>query len=358
MKIKSVEFRKLRIQLAETFKVAFGEINYTDNVLLKITTDDGIAGYGEAAPIAFVTGETAESVLAVLEMFRPGLIGLNPLALDQIHALMNGAVHGNSSARCAVDLALYDIRGKALGKPVYQVLGGADGVVQNDVTISIAEPEEMARKAKYYVKELGYRLLKVKVGLDPKRDIEALRLIREAAGDGVRMRVDANQGYSVSEAVGVLEPFRALGVEAIEQCLPDWDFEGAAYVRAKARGIKLMLDESIHGPRDAARACKLGAADILNIKLMKCGGLYPAEQISAVAGANGLTCMVGCMLETRLSLTAGLSLVAAKQNVTEADCDSFMYYDAAQTGVTGGFTVEGDLFRLRDAPGFGVEVDF
>jgi len=358
MRIKSIEFRKLRIKLSETFKVAFGEINYLDNVLVKITTDDGIAGYGEAAPLVFVTGETVESIFAVLEILRPLLIGLNPFAIDQIHAKMNGVLHGNSSARCAVDLALYDIHGKALGKPVYQVLGGGDGVVMNDITIGIADPEEMARRAKYYVDEKGFRILKIKVGINPNEDIRAIRLIREKVGYKVHLRVDANQRYSVSDAIGILEPFRELGVEAVEQCLPEWDFEGAAYVRAKARGIQLMLDESIHGPQDAVRACKLAAADILNIKLMKCGGLYPAEQINAVAAANGVTCMVGCMIETRLSITAGLSFVAAKSNVTEADCDSFMYYDDTQTGVTGGFTSEGSVFRLSDAPGFGVEVDF
>ena len=358
MRIKSIEFRKLRIQLSGTFKVAFGEINYSDNVLLKITTDEGITGYGEAAPLAFVTGETAESVIAVLEMLRPGLIGLNPLAVDQIHGIISAAVHGNSSARCAIDLALYDIHGKALGKPVYQVLGGGNGVVQNDITIGLDTSEEMIRKAKYYTREKGYRILKIKAGLDPKEDIRTLRLIREAVGDNIHLRVDANQGYSVSAAISVLEPFRELGIEAIEQCLPDWDLEGAAYVRSKAAGIQLMLDESIHGPREAARACRLGAADILNIKLMKCGGLYPAEQISAIADAHGLTCMVGCMIETRLSITAGLSIVAARHNITDADCDSFLYYDNAQTGVSGGFTVEGDLFHLSDAPGFGVEVDF
>jgi len=358
MRIKSIEFRKLRIKLSGTFKVAFGEINYSDNVLVKITTDDGITGYGEAAPLVFVTGETVESIFAVLEMLRPALIGLNPLAVDQIHGILNGALHGNSSARCAIDLALYDIHGKALGKPVYQVLGGGDGVVMNDITIGIADPVEMARSAEYYAKEKGFRILKIKVGINPNEDIRALRLIREKVGYKVHLRVDANQGYTVSEAVGILEPFRELGVEAVEQCLPEWDFEGAAYVRARARGIQLMLDESIHGPQDAVRACKHGAADILNIKLMKCGGLYPAEQVNAIAAANGVTCMVGCMIETRLSITAGLSLVAAKSNVTEADCDSFMYYDDAQTGVTGGFTSEGSVFRLSEAPGFGVEVDF
>lgn len=359
MKITGIQIEKLRIQLAGTFKVAFGEIDYSDVVLIKVSTDTGLFGYGEAAPLPFVTGETADSVVAILELLKPGLLGLNPLALDDVHALMNSVVHGNSSAKCAVDLALYDLCGKAAGKPVYQLLGGGCGAVQNDVTIGIAAPDEMAQKAKYYVEELGYRILKVKVGLSAESDVEALTKIRAAVGEKVRLRADANQGYDVSTALKVLQQFAAIGVEAVEQCLPDWDFEGAALLRSKAPGgIRLMLDESLHGPRDAARLCKLGAADILNIKLMKCGGLYPAQQISAIAGASGVVCMVGCMLETRLAITAGLSLVAAKKNVTEADCDSFMYYDAQQTGVTGGFTIDGDIFTLSDEPGFGVEVGF
>ena len=358
MKIKKIEFRKLRIMLPEPFRVAFSEITHSENVLVKITTDEGIVGYGEAAPIAFVTGETADSVVSILEMLRPGLIGLNPLAVDQIHQRMNSAVQGNSSARCAIDLALYDIRGKVMGKPVYQLLGGGNGVVVNDITIGIDTPEKMAAIAKEYVEELGYRILKVKAGINPQEDIMALQLIREAVGKEIRLRVDANQGYSIHDALSVFAPFKALGVEAIEQCLPAWDFEGAVFLRSKADGIQLMLDESIHGPKDAARACKLGAADILNIKLMKSGGLYPAEQISAIAGAGGLTCMVGCMLETRLGITAGLSLVAAKHNVTEADCDGFRHYDDNKIGVTGGFTFEGDLFTLSEKPGFGVEVAF
>lgn len=359
MIITDIKMRKLPIKLAEPFKVAFTELAYCENVLIQICTDEGFVGYGEAAPMPFITGETAESVLAILTTLKPGLIGKNAMALDDIHALMNSVVHANSSAKCAIDLALYDLQGKKLGVPVYQLLGGSNATVQNDVTIGINEPAKMAELAQHYVNDLGYRILKVKAGLNLKQDVEALTLIRQTVGEDIRLRVDANQGYDLPTAIAALNHFAALNIDAVEQCLPDWDFEGAAYLRSHAPGgIRLMLDESLHGPRDAARAARCGAADILNIKLMKCGGLYPASQIAAIASANGLKCMVGCMLESRLAITAGLSLVAAKACVTEADCDSFMFYDAAQTGITGGFTIEGDLFHLSDAPGFGVAVEF
>lgn len=358
MIITDVNFKKIDINLYEPFRVAFADIASCENILVQIKTDEGIIGYGEAAPLAFVTGETAESVISILNILKPGLIGMNPLALDSIHKLMNSVTGGNSSAKCAIDLALYDIKGKAMNKPVYQILGGDNNIVQNDMTIGIDKPEIMAAKAKMYSQEKGFNILKIKAGRNPKEDIKALTLIREAVGDKIRLRVDANQGYSVSQAIYVLDPFTKLGIEAIEQCLPDWDFEGSAYVKDKARGIQIMLDESIHLPRDAAKAGRLNAADILNIKLMKCGGLYPAQQIGYIADAFGLECMVGCMLETRLSITAGLSLVAAKSNITEADCDSFLYFDENTVPVSGGFTIENDLFKLSDKPGFGVDVDF
>jgi L-alanine-DL-glutamate epimerase-like enolase superfamily enzyme len=358
MKITSLETKRLPIKLRGEFKIAFASIGMLENVLLKIDTDEGISGYGEAAPFVPVTGETAEGVLAAFELLRPGLLGRDPFGLDGIHALMDAALHGNSSTKCAVDLALYDIIGKATGNPVYRVLGGENGLVQNGATIGIADPREMAREARYYVEERGYRIIKVKVGLDPLRDLEALKLIRQAVGEQVRLRVDANQGYTVTGALKVLEGFAALGVDVAEQCLPDWDLEGAALLRSKVRGIDLMLDESVHGPHDAARACRIGAADMFNIKLMKCGGLYPGSRISTIAASFGLRCMVGCMLETRLALTAGLSLVAARGNITDADCDSFLLFDEGQTGVTGGFTAEGDMFRLSEEGGFGITVDF
>ena len=295
MKITGVKIEKLLLELTSPFRVAFGTITHSENVMIKVTTDEGVTGYGEAAPLAFVTAETTDSVIAALELFRTGLIGMDPLDIEAVHAMMDGLMGGNSSAKCAVDL--------------------------ND-------------------------------------DIRALTLIRETVGPDVRLRVDANQGYDVPTALKALNAFAALGVESAEQCLPAWNMEGAAYLRRKAPAIHLMLDESIHGPVDAARACRMDAADILNIKLMKCGGLYPAEQINAIAQANGLTCMVGCMMETKLSITAGLSFVAAKKNVMDADLDSFMEYVGGETHFPGGFTHKGSDFVLCDAPGFGLDIDF
>lgn len=358
MKITEVKIEKFFIEMTEPFKVAFAEVTHTESLLVKIETDEGIAGYGEAAPFAPVTGETPEGCLAVLQLFRQGLIGMNPLEIEKIHVMMDSLVHGNGSAKCAIDIALHDIKGKVMNQPLYRVLGGYQNTVQNDITIGINAPEKMAETARHYVEDLGYRILKIKIGIEPEEDLRALDLIRQAVGPKVRLRVDANQGYSISTALSVLEGMKQYGIDAVEQCLPDWDMEGAAYLRQKVSGIQLMLDESIHTTKDAAKACQLKAADIFNIKLMKCGGLYRGAQISTLAENFGITCMVGCMMETKIAITAGLSLVASRKNITEADCDSFLYYKDADTGMPGGFERDGDMFRLSEKPGLGLDISF
>lgn len=358
MKITDVKIEKFAIELTEPFKVAFAEVTHSVSVLIKIETDEGYVGYGEAAPFAPVTGETTEGCIEMLGIFRQGLIGMNPLDIEKIHGMMDNLAHGNGSAKCAVDIALHDIKGKVMGQPLYRVLGGYQNVVQNDVTIGISTPEKMAEAAEGYVKNQGYGILKIKAGICVEDDLRTLALIRQTVGPKVRLRVDANQGYNVNQAVIALEGMKQLGVEAVEQCLPDWDMEGTAYLRKKTGGIQIMLDESIHTPKDAARACKMDAADILNIKLMKCGGLYRGAQIATIAENFGVTCMVGCMLETKIAITAGLSLVAGMKNITEADCDSFLYYKDSETGMPGGFKRTGDQFQLLDRPGLGLDISF
>ena len=357
MKITDIKAEKVRIELTVPFRVAFAEINYSENLLLKVSTDEGIDGYGEAAPMPFVTGETIDSVISVINMIRPGLIGMDPMDIEKIHELMDTCIYGNSSAKCAVDLAMYDLMGKFMGQPVYKLLGGYSNRVQNDITIGISTPELMAEEARQHVLKDGFHILKIKAGINVEEDIRAMRLIRETVGPHIRLRVDANQGYSASDAVYAIQEFKKAGIEAVEQCLPHWDFEGSAYVRSKVNGIRIMLDESIHTPYDAQRASKLHCADYYNIKLMKCGGLYTGAQIADIAQETGVKCMVGCMQENKISITAGVSLVAAKQAIVEADCDSFMFFKGDDDGIAGGFDRKGGIFTLLDKPGLGIDMD-
>ena len=359
MKITDVKIEKFSAPLAEPFRVAFGVIEDSDSWNVKIMTDEGIYGIGSAAPLGFVTGETMETCYLVMKMFAEAFIGFDPMDIAGAHRLMDSMIHANGSAKCAFDIALYDIIGKKQGLPVYKVLGGTDPVVHNDITIGINAPEKMAADADKYVNQKGFKILKVKTGINLDDDIRALQLIRKVSGPDVRIRIDANQGYNVETALKALTEFEKLGVDAAEQFLPWWDFEGSAEIKARnTTSVKIMLDESIHNIYDAQRAAKLNAADYFNIKLMKCGGLYYGAQIADIAEANGVKCMVGCMQENKISITAGVSLVAAKKAIVEADCDSFMFYVGDDDGIAGGFDRVGGVFTLLDKPGLGIDLDF
>ncbi|WZL71981.1 dipeptide epimerase [Clostridiaceae bacterium 35-E11] len=354
MKITDLKYEKVRIKLKKPFVVALGTIEYCETVIVKILTDEGYFGYGEAAPFSPVTGESVDTVLLTLEAFKSFLIGKDPLAIERIHHIMDRAAIGNTSAKAAIDIALHDIKGKVMGAPLYKVLGGFDNKIQTDMTIGIGSPKDMAEEAKRRVAE-GFRILKIKAGIAPENDIEAIRFIREAVGYNIRLRMDANQGWSVNDAVGVSKALEDYKVEAIEQSLPYWNIDGAAFIRSKTN-IKVMLDETIHSPYDALKVVRKEAADILNIKLMKSGGLYPAEKINAIAEAAGVKCMLGCMLETRVAITAAASLIAAKRNITETDLDSFMYCQESD-GIKGGFVIEGDVITLLNEPGLGININ-
>ena len=354
MKITDIQFEKLRVKLHKPFVVAIGVIEYGETMIVKVTTDNGIVGYGEASPFSPVTGETLDSVSIFLGLFKNALLGQNPFELEKIHKIMNRLTVGNSSAKAGIDIALYDIIGKKLGMPLYQVLGGYRNSFVTDVTVGIDKPEEMAQTALNYVKS-GFHIIKVKAGISPEEDLTAIRLIREAVGPDVTLRVDANQGWDVSTAVRMLMDFEAYDVEAVEQPVVYWDIDGLAYIRRQSK-IPIMADESLHTPQDAMKLAKAEAVDIFNIKLMKSSGIYPALGINAIGESAGIPCMLGCMLETKLGITASASLVAAQKNITKADLDSFRHFD--DSAVHGGFTLENGVLTLLDKPGLGIELSF
>ena len=356
MKITKVEIEKFKAQLEAPFRVAFGVIDTADTWTVRVLTDEGIYGLGSAAPLPFVTGETMETCKIVLDMFAQAFVGFDPMDIEGAHALMDSLIYGNGSSKAAIDIALYDIIGKAKGLPVWKVLGAETNRVVTDITVGIDDPEAMAAEALRY-KNKGFSILKIKVGIDLAHDIEAINRIREAVGEGIRLRIDANQGYNVETALDALKAFEKCGVDAAEQCLPWWDFDGAAeLMRRNPTSVKLMLDESIHNIHDARRAAGLHCADFYNIKLMKCGGLYYGSQIADIAEKAGVGCMVGCMLENKITIAAAASLVAAKKAIVEADCDSYMFYKGEDDGLTGGFTREGGVFTLLDRPGLGIDL--
>lgn len=351
MRITDIRYKKTSFLFQEPFKVAFTVINGYETLVLKMETDEGITGYGEAAPMGFVTGDSLETALAVGREFRELLIGQDPLSVARIHQIMDGEYAGNTAIKAAIDMACYDIAAKKMGVPLWKYLGGSDPDIVTDVTLGIDTPERMAKKAEEWALK-GFTELKVKLGEGVKPDTERMRAIREAVGKGVTLRVDANQGWNVKESIRMAKELERLDAELIEQPVPAWDLDGLRRIR-DASPVPVVADESCHSPMDALKLT--GCVDGMNIKLMKCGGIYNAQKISAVAESAGVFCMIGCMGESRIANTAGMHLAAALPNIQKVDLDVTFFSKGDE--VTGGFTNEGGHCHLsRTAPGLGIEI--
>lgn len=353
MRITKIKVEKLKLQLLKPAKVAFGVIEHYETMLLKIDTDEGLVGYGEGSPLAFVTGETIDTIISVTQMIGQQLIGFNPIEIEKIHHVMDRTIHGNTSAKAAIDMAIYDLISKKMGVPLYKMLGGFKSTFETDVTIMIDEPKEMAREAIALV-DKGFKVLKIKVGMNNEEDIDRIKHIRQAIGPDIKIRVDANQGWSVVEAIRTINEIEKYNIDAVEQPIAYWNKSGLVEIKKNVH-VPIMADESIFSPQDAFQLITTKAVDFLNIKLMKCGGIYKANKINDISETAGIECMLGCMLESKLALTAAASFIASKRNVTRADIDSIMHIK--ENEIKGGIIIDKGIVHLPDSPGLGVEVD-
>ena len=352
MVITDIRFDVRSFGFEEPMKVAFAVIKDMDVCIVKVLTDEGITGYGEAAPLPFVTGDNLETVLAVGRELKKVLIGMDPRAIGAVHRRMDALYHGNTAIKAGIDLACYDIAAKAAGIPLYKYLGGDDPHICSDVTIGIDTPQQMAEKAKDWVSK-GFNILKVKLGEDIGTDLQRMRYIRDAVGDEIILRVDANQGWSVKDTIVISHKLEELGVDLIEQPVPYWDIDGLKEIRNRSN-MRIAADESCHSIQDAARLANDRAVDVVNIKLMKCGGIYNAIKIAAICEAAGLTCMIGCMGESTLANLAGMHVAAALDIIRDVDLDAV--YILKQEEVYGGYDHRGGEVTLWDAPGIGCTV--
>ena len=318
--IQQIEIYRVNLAYKEPFRIAPGASTESRNIIVKILTDYDVVGWGEASPSERVTGETPETVVKVLGKIAPRLLGKCPLRIEQDVELMDSLVKGNPSAKAAIDIALHDILGKTARKPLFMLMGGYRTEVLTDITLSIKSPKEMARDAVKAVKK-GFKALKVKVGVNPTEDLERIKRIREAVGEEIELRIDANQGWTPKQAVDVLNKMEKFNIEFAEQPVPAEDLKGLIEVKQNSP-IPVMADESVHSPEDALRLIQAEAVDLINIKLMKSGGILKGRKIAAIAEAAGIPCMIGCMGESDIGIAAGTHLAAAVKNIQYADLDS------------------------------------
>lgn len=353
MKITNIETSVLTTPLKKAFKTALRQTSVSENIIVRIHTDDGQIGFGGAPPTAVITGDTMESIRGAIENFiTPAIVGMDIEEFDILMKRLHSSTFRNTSAKAAIDIALHDLFGKHFKIPLYKLFGGAKKEIESDITVSVNSPEEMAEDAIDYIRR-GYTTLKTKVGLDSELDIIRIKKIREAVGNDIKLRIDANQGWIAKEAVRTIRKLEDMGMnlELVEQPVIAHDIEGLKYVTDNV-DTPIMADESLFLPEDGFKILKLRAADILNIKLMKCGGLHNALKINAMAESCGVECMLGSMIESKIGITAAAHLACGKLNITRVDLDAVDLM--AEDPIDGGVQVTGSRHVIPESYGLGI----
>ncbi|MCC5825556.1 dipeptide epimerase [Alkalimonas sp.] len=354
MKITDIRLGMLKVPLKTPFKTALRTVHEIEDVVVIVETDTGHVGYGEAPATAVITGDIHGSIIeAIRTIIKPKLIGLDISDLNHVTRVIQGCIMKNYSAKAAVEIAIYDLFAQLYGAPLYKMLGGGVPKLTTDLTISVDYIDKMVADSLEAV-DRGFETLKVKVGKDIGVDIERVKAIYAAVEGRALIRLDANQGWTAKEAVYALHKLEDAGVrlELVEQPVKALDIDGLKYVTDRVH-TPVMADEATFSPREVIELIKMRAADIINIKLMKTGGISNAIKIADICSFYDMQCMIGCMLETSISVSAAVHLAVAKSDViTKVDLDgpSLCAFDP----VEGNVLFEGADISIQDTPGLGI----
>jgi L-alanine-DL-glutamate epimerase-like enolase superfamily enzyme len=345
--IDSMEFRTFVNRRTCTFKIASGSSDAEENVIVKLVSGDDF-GVGSGNPTD-VTHETLASMESFLGMVPKKIVGLDENYPDRLHERLDGIAAGNTAAKAAVDIALFDLLSKRDKKPLYEFLGGKKDRIITDMTIGIESLETTVQRALEHAKS-GFKALKIKVGLDLEEDIRRVSAVRDAIGPNIQLRVDANQGYTVEQAIKFCEVMETLQVIVVEQPVKAEDYAGLKKV-AESSNLPVMADECVKSILDARKVAREGIADMINIKLMKSAGIHDAVMINRLAEAADVGTMIGCMGEIQLSIAAGLNFALSSDNVLMADLDShFNLVDDPSSGLV----FEDGCLIAPKRPGLGI----
>ncbi len=353
MKISDLKVFLLDVPLRTPFITALRRVDELTDVILEMQTDTGAVGYGEAPPTKAITGETLESICTDLNgPIRNALTGMEIEDLPACFRALDACMDHHTSAKACADIALYDLYGQLKQKSIAEILGKRRDVLETDLTISVNDPETMAEDAVKGVHR-GFRTLKVKAGIDPELDTQRLTAIRKAVGKDILIRIDANQAWTPDQAVSILEEMqeKGIGLELAEQPVKADDLDGMAFVTARSP-IPIAADESCFSPDQAEYIFRNHCADLVNIKLMKTGGIHHALQITDLAEKYGASCMIGCMLEAKVSVNAAVHLASSRTCITKIDLDGPLLL--AEDPVHGGSIFREPRITLSNAPGAGI----
>ncbi len=355
MKITRIEIKPVRMPLNHSYTIAYETVHEATNVFVRLETDRGLSGYGCAAPDAAITGETSESVCrAMQDTAAPLLRGADPLRHVRLLETLRRPLRAQPAALAGLDMAIHDLLGKTAGLPLWRLLGGFRDCIATSVTIGILPVEATVASAREWVKR-GFHCIKIKGGLNADEDVERVLKVRETVGPDIELRFDANQGFSVEESLRFVKNASKAHLELIEQPTPKGQADLLGRVTREVP-LPVMADESLMDLRDAFRLARRDLVDMVNIKLMKVGGIDEALQINSVARAAGLEVMIGCMDEAALSIAAGLHFALARPNVVYADLDG--HIELQQDPSSGAVEIRDGVLYPTNEPGLGFDVSF
>jgi L-alanine-DL-glutamate epimerase-like enolase superfamily enzyme len=353
MQITRVEVVPVELNLRLPYRAATHpvEVQCIDCVFVRIETRAGRVAWGCAAFDPTLTGETREGVVQACRACADRALDLNPLNTEFALAALAPLTEGVPSARCAFDIAFYDLLGLAAGLPLHRLLGGYRYRIQTSITLSIAPVKETVEMAQNRARE-GFRILKLKGGRDPEDDVRRVHAVHSALPD-LALRLDADQGYTVQQALDVAGALEDR-LEMLEQPTPAADLGALQKVTQHSR-IPILADESLMGPRSALEIAGRRAAHGMSVKLATCGGLHCARQVDTIARAAGMATMVGCINEPALLISAGLGLALSSPNVRYGDLDG--HFDLVNDPTQPGFSFQDGWLISRDVPGLGCTVE-
>lgn len=354
MQIYSIEVSMLHLPLKKPFSISYTSYKYMTSIIVKIETTDGLIGYGEGTPDQHVTGETAESVYCIIKNnLAPILIGENPANIEQIHDLMHKTIIGVPTAKAAIDIACFDLLGKHLNVPIYALLGGRiHDYFSLTHVLSIDTPQKMIQETLNHL-EKGYKSFKIKAGKDSKKDVERIKSVSKAVNNQAKLCVDVNQGWETpGKTLSVISQLQEVKLEWIEQPVIANNVEDLKAVKKKSN-ILIMADEAMLGIKDLQEIIKKKAVNKINIKLMKCGGIYPALKLTMLAGSSGIDCQIGSMVESSIGSAAGYHVAFSKKIVSNVELTGPLKFSQD----IGNLYYETPYIKLNKQPGLGVDIN-
>ncbi len=357
MKITRVDVFVVQVPLKGTFTTSQSARTHQKSVVIEVHTDTGLSGLGNVDPSPKYSDETPEEIVSCLtNTLIPVVLNSDPRDIVLRMVDMDRAVSGHYHAKAALEMAFYDLSGKALSVPVYRLLGGpvCEKVPLISSWIGHIPPDAAAEQAGYWV-EKGFQTLKIKVGHDVAESVERIRVIREAVGPNIKLRVDANEGFTVDEAIKAIKGFTPYDILYCEQPVPRDDWNGMARVRESV-DVPIMADEGIVGPKDLIVTVEKKAADIVKVKVMKNGGLYGTGRMIWLAGSLGLKCVLGHGFTLGINSWSEIHLAASLPNIM-MPIETTGMLKVEEDVISEPIQVENGCVELSQAPGLGATLD-